>query len=82
MSINRTLTEEMIARNITTREDITLYINKTNIYPDSPIGAIQKIAGSYEARDAIIFYKKYRSWLFKLYSYRRGHPLLRCDSKL
>ena len=64
MSINRTLTEEMIARNITTRNDITLYINKTNIYPDSPIGAIQKIAGSYEARDAIIFYEIYRSfWL-------------------
>ena len=58
MSINRTLPEEMIARNITTREDITFYINQTNVYPDSPdspIGAIQKIAGSYEARDAIIF---------------------------
>ena len=64
MSINRTLTEEMIARNITTRDDITLYINKTNIYPDSPIGAIQKIAGSYEARDAIIFYEIYRRGQF------------------
>ena len=54
MSINRTLTEEMIARNITTRQEITLYINKTNVFPGSPIGAILKIAGSYEARDAIV----------------------------
>ena len=76
MSINRTLTEEMIARNITTRDDITFYINQTNVYPDSPIGAIQKIAGSYEARDAIIFHDNYRWFL------PPGHPLLRCDSKL
>ena len=58
MSINRTLTEEMIARNVTTREDITMFINKTNLYPDSPIQAIYKIAGSYEARDATIFHNR------------------------
>ena len=54
MSINRTLTEEMIAQNITSRDEITLYINKTNVYPNSNIEAIYKLAGSYEVREAIL----------------------------
>ena len=53
MSINRTLTEEMIGQNITSRDGITLYINKTNVYPNSNIEAIYKLAGSYEVREAI-----------------------------
>ena len=54
MSINRTLTEEMIAQNITTRQEITFYMNKTNVYPDSTIPALHKLAASYEARDALV----------------------------
>ena len=92
MSINRTLTEEMIARNITTRDDIIFYINKTNVYPFESIAAINKcsainkcaaidkIAGSYEARDAsnCLFSKTTIAHFSRWVS---GHPLLRCYSK-
>ena len=54
MSINRTLTEEMIAQNITTRQEIVFYMNKTNFYPDSTIAALHKLATSYEARDVLV----------------------------
>ena len=54
MSINRTLTEEMVAQNITTRQEIAFYMNKTNFYPDSTIAALHKLAISYEARDALV----------------------------